>query len=80
MIAGRSGTTQINATLTLYQGSGNNLTYLTSWSLTGTQYITFSNSDYVCTSGVTYTLKLSGTVYRNGTAEVVSDSDYAVCP
>lgn len=79
-ITGRSGTTQISGTLTLYEGSGNNLTYLTSWPLSGTQYISFSNSDYVCTSGVTYTLKLSGTVYRNGNSEIVSDSDCYVCP
>ncbi len=79
-IIGHSGTTSITATLTLYKGSGDDLTYLDSWPVSGTQYIIYSNSEYVCNSGETYTLELSGTVYRNGTSEDVFASDYAVCP
>ena len=73
-IRGKSGTTQITATITLSRVAANgSLTTVRTWSNQSTNgsTFTFSGTNAV-TSGGTYRLSVSANVTRNGVAENVS--------
>jgi len=61
----------ISATLTLQKKNGSLWDHVTSWTKTGTTYITF-NEKYTVSSSGTYRVIITGKVTRNGTSENVS--------
>jgi len=74
-IFGMTGTTSINATITLSRVNSNGtLTTVRTWSnqSSSSSLFTFSGTNAI-TSGNTYRLSVSATVIRNGVSETVSD-------
>lgn len=79
-VLGKSGTTSITGTMTLYRkvtGSTSEYTRLTSWPISGSSYVSQNEKYSSATTGYTYYLTVSATVVRNGTSENVSASTTA---
>ena len=73
-IYGATGTTQIsNCTITLKESNGTLIKEWTNQSVVGNE-LYFSKTATTVSSGKTYILSFSATVYRNGTTENISGS------
>ncbi len=80
IVEGKSGTTQITATVYLKRVVGSTKTTVKAWTglSTSGESFYFDNSYYV-SSGYTYEVEIKAKVYRNGTAESVSVSCQDYC-
>ncbi|WP_444642588.1 hypothetical protein ACRQU7_18625 [Caproiciproducens sp. R1] len=80
IVEGKSGTTQITATVYLKRVVGSTKTTVKAWTGLSTSGETFyfDNSYYV-SSGYTYEVEIKAKVYRNGTAESISVSCQDYC-
>lgn len=75
-VTGLSGTTQITATMYLYQvNSDGTLSLLNSWNASSSGTLLTVSGTNVVTSGSTYRLLITANVTRNGTTESVSNFD-----
>lgn len=80
-VYGKSGTTKIVATILLKQVKPNGAGTKTvkSWTQTVNSDILYFYKEYYVSKGYDYELEVSAKVYRNGTVESVSVSDYDYC-
>ncbi len=79
-IVGKSGTTKITGTLTVYRQSGDNWIYVGQDSDTVTTGYMALSVDFNGYSEVNYKSVFSITVTRNGMSESESDTAYKTCP
>lgn len=78
-IIGNTGTTKIVATVLLKQVKGNTTKTIKSWTQTANDQYMFFAKEYYVTKGYDYELEVNAKVYRNGTVEYVSQTDYDYC-
>lgn len=74
-IRGKSGTTSISGTVTLYRGN----TVVDSWNISGRSIASVSDT-FTGISGSTYKLVLDADVTTNGVVENIVEEDSARCP
>ena len=79
-VIGKSGTTKITGTLTVYRQSGSNWIYVGSDSDTVTTSAMGLSVNFTGYSEVNYTSVLSFSLTRNGVTESESNTYYKTCP
>lgn len=80
IIHGKDGTTKITATALLKRVNSNGTTTVKAWTgLSASGDTFYFDRQYYVASGYTYQFEIDAHVYRNGTSEYISESDYAYC-
>lgn len=80
IIHGKDGTSKITATALLKRVNSNGTTTVKAWTgLSASGDTFYFDRQYYVSSGYTYEFEIDAQVYRNGTVEYISESDYDYC-